>query len=360
MKKRVKQAKNGYIDYVNRKKYAKNTAKIIYFKEIFMKKIAFFDAKEYDKPSFENCAEKYGFKFKYFETKLSEDTADLARGCDGVCVFVNDDLGAPVIDKLNELKIPVAALRCAGFNNVDLKHAKGRLTVMRVPAYSPYAVAEHAMAMLLTSVRRTHKAYIRTRDFNFSLNRLCGFDLHGKTVGVVGTGKIGRVFIDICKGFGMKILAYDKFPGKEDYYVPLEELIQKSDVISLHCPLTEETHHMINEKTISEMKKGVVIINTSRGGLIDAEALLQGIKERKVGAACLDVYEEEGDVFFRDISGHILEDDTLARLISMPNVLVTSHQAYLTNEALENIAVTTCENLSAYFKDGSAPNEVKA
>ena len=325
-----------------------------------MKKIAFFDAKEYDKPSFEKCAEKYGFKFKYFETKLSEDTADLAKGCDGVCVFVNDDLSAPVIDKLHELKIPGAALRCAGFNNVDLKHAKDKLTVMRVPAYSPYAVAEHAMAMLLTSVRRVHKAYIRTRDFNFSLNRLCGFDLHGKTVGVVGTGKIGKVFIDICKGFGMKILAYDKFPSKEDYYVSLDELIKNSDVISLHCPLTEETHHLINEKTISEMKKGVVIVNTSRGGLIDAEALLQGIKERKVGAACLDVYEEEGDVFFRDISGHILEDDTLARLISMPNVIVTSHQAYLTNEALENIAETTCENLSAYFKDCSAPNEVKA
>ena len=323
-----------------------------------MKKIAFFDAKEYDKPSFESFGEKYGLQFKYFETKLSEDTADLARGCDGVCLFVNDELSASVIDKLAAHGIGVAALRCAGYNNVDVKYAHGRLKLMRVPAYSPYAVAEHAMAMLLTSIRRTHKAYLRTRDFNFSLNRLEGFDLHGKTVGVVGTGKIGRVFIDICKGFGMKVLAYDKFPGKEDYYVPLNELFEKSDVISLHCPLTEETHHMINERTIESMKKGVVIINTSRGGLIDAEALLQGIKERKIGAACLDVYEEESDVFFRDISGHILEDDTLARLISMPNVLVTSHQAYLTKEALENIAETTCENLNAYFTKGETRNEV--
>lgn len=323
-----------------------------------MKKIAFFDAKEYDKPSFESFGEQYGLKFKYFETKLSEDTADLAKGCDAVCLFVNDVLSASVIDKLVAHGIKAAALRCAGYNNVDLEYAKGKLKLMRVPAYSPYAVAEHAMAMLLTSIRRTHKAYLRTRDFNFSLNRLEGFDLHGKTAGIIGTGKIGKVFIDICKGFGMKILAYDKFPGKEDYYVPLNELFEKSDVISLHCPLTEETYHIVNRQTIEKMKKGVVIVNTSRGGLIDAEALLQGIKERKVGAACLDVYEEESDVFFRDVSGHILEDDTLARLISMPNVLVTSHQAYLTKEALENIAETTCKNLDAYFTEGVTPNEV--
>ncbi|MDD6995499.1 MAG: 2-hydroxyacid dehydrogenase [Candidatus Borkfalkiaceae bacterium] len=323
-----------------------------------MKTIAFFDAKEYDKPSFEACGERYGLKFRYFETKLCEDTADLSAGCDGVCLFVNDVLSAPVIDKLTAHGITVAALRCAGYNNVDLQYAKNRLKLMRVPAYSPYAVAEHAMAMLLTSIRRTHKAYIRTRDFNFSLNRLEGFDLHGKTAGIVGTGKIGKVFIDICKGFGMKILAYDKFPGKEDYYVPLNELFEKSDVISLHCPLTEETYHIVNAESIARMKKGAVIINTSRGGLIDAEALLQGIKERKIGAACLDVYEEESDVFFRDVSGHILEDDTLALLISMPNVLVTSHQAYLTKEALENIAETTCKNLDSYFTEGTTPNEV--
>lgn len=323
-----------------------------------MKTIAFFDAKEYDKPSFEACGERYGLKFRYFETKLCEDTADLSAGCDGVCLFVNDVLSAPVIDKLTAHGITVAALRCAGYNNVDLQYAKNRLKLMRVPTYSPYAVAEHAMAMLLTSIRRTHKAYIRTRDFNFSLNRLEGFDLHGKTAGIVGTGKIGKVFIDICKGFGMKILAYDKFPGKEDYYVPLNELFEKSDVISLHCPLTEETYHIVNAESIARMKKGAVIINTSRGGLIDAEALLQGIKERKIGAACLDVYEEESDVFFRDVSGHILEDDTLALLISMPNVLVTSHQAYLTKEALENIAETTCKNLDSYFTEGTTPNEV--
>lgn len=324
-----------------------------------MKKIAFFDAKEYDVESFEKYGEKYRFSFKFFETKLSEDTVKLAKGCDAVCLFVNDDLSAAVIDELQEFGIKAAALRCAGYNNVDCAYAAGRIKIMRVPAYSPYAVAEHAMAMLLTSVRRTHKAYLRTRDFNFSLNRLTGFDLHGKTVGVVGTGKIGKVFIDICKGFGMKILAYDKFPKEEDYYVPLDELFEKSDVISLHCPLTEETYHLIDDRAIAQMKKGVVIVNTSRGGLIDAEALLQGIKERKIGAACLDVYEEEGDVFFRDVSGHILEDDVLARLISMPNVLVTSHQAYLTEEALENIAETTCGNLAAFFKDGTVLNEVK-
>lgn len=325
-----------------------------------MKKIAFFDAKDYDKPSFEKYGKKYGFEFKYFETKLSADTAELARGCDAACVFVNDDLGASVIDKLRSCGVKAVALRCAGYNNADVNYAQGRLKLMRVPAYSPYAVAEHAMAMLLTSVRRTHKAYLRTRDFNFSLSRLTGFDLHGKTAGIVGMGKIGKVFAEICKGFGMKILAYDKFPSaKEDYYVSLDELFKKSDIISLHCPLTEDTYHLIDGDAIAKMKKGVTIVNTSRGGLIDAEALLQGIKDRKIGAACLDVYEEEGDVFFRDISGHILEDDTLARLISMPNVLVTSHQAYLTEEALENIAETTCANLQAFFTDGSVPNEIR-
>ena len=327
-------------------------------------KFAFFDTKPYDKPSFDKFGEQSGISFKYFETKLNEDTVELASGFDGVCVFVNDTVNAAVIDRLAELGVRVVALRCAGFNNVDMKHAFGKIHVLRVPAYSPYAVAEHAMAMLLTSIRRIHKAYIRTRDFNFSLSGMTGFDLHGKTVGVVGTGRIGRVFIDICLGFGMRVLAYDKFEykgladGERVKYVTLDELFKESDIISLHCPLTDETHHIINEESIKKCKKGVVIINTSRGALVDAEALLSAIKSRKVGAACLDVYEEEADFFFEDFSGHIIDDDILARLISMPNVIVTSHQAFLTEEALSNIAETTVNNIVEFFSTGKCPNEL--
>ena len=324
-------------------------------------KIAFFDTKPYDKPSFDKFGKENGIEFKYFETKLNEDTAELANGADGVCVFVNDTVNAKVIDRLCGLGVKAIALRCAGFNNVDMKYAYGKIHVLRVPAYSPYAVAEHAMAMLLTSIRRIHKAYIRTRDFNFSLVNMTGFDLHGKTVGVIGTGRIGRVFIDICKGFGMKVLAYDKFPAKDlqnAEYTTLDEIFRQSDIISLHCPLTEETYHMIDEESLEKCKKGVVIINTSRGALVDAEALLSGIKNKKVGAACLDVYEEESELFFEDYSGHIMQDDTLARLISMPNVIVTSHQAFLTEEALYNIAETTVNNLVDIFKNGSCPNEL--
>ena len=327
-------------------------------------KIAFFDAKPYDKPSFDKYGKDKGIEFKYFETKLNEDTAELAAGYDGVCVFVNDTVNAPVIDKLLKVGIKIVALRCAGFNNVDMKYAHGKVHVLRVPAYSPYAVAEHTMAMLLTSIRRIHKAYIRTRDFNFSLSGMTGFDLHGKTVGVIGTGRIGRVFIDICRGFGMNVLAYDKFeyPGLDNgesiKYVTLGELFANSDIISLHCPLTEETYHIIDGASIEKCKRGVVILNTSRGALVDAEALLSGIKSRKVGAACLDVYEEEADVFFEDFSGHIIDDDVLARLISMPNVIVTSHQAFLTEDALENIAFTTVNNIIGITNDGECPNEV--
>ncbi len=327
-------------------------------------KLAFFDAKQYDKPSFDKYAKENSIKIKYFETKLNEDTANLANGYDAVCVFVNDTVSAEVIDKLCECGVKIIALRCAGFNNVDMKYACDRLHVVHVPAYSPYAVAEHAMALLLTSIRRIHKAYIRSRDFNFSLSGLTGFDLHGKTVGVIGTGRIGRVFIDICKGFGMKVLAYDKFPAKDldngdsVRYVELDELFKNSDIISLHCPLTEETYHIINEKTLNDCKHGVVLINTSRGALVDAEALLSGIKSRHVGAACLDVYEEESNLFFEDNSGHILEDDTLARLISMPNVIVSSHQAFLTSEALENIAETTIQNLVQLKDTGKCEHEL--
>lgn len=327
-------------------------------------KIAFFDAKPYDKPSFEKYGKEYGMKFKYFETKLNEDTAELAHGSDAVCAFVNDTVNAEVIDRLCEMGVKVLALRCAGFNNVDMKHAFGKIHVLRVPAYSPYAVAEHAMAMLLTSIRRIHKAYIRTKDFNFSLNGMTGFDLYGKTVGVIGTGRIGRVFIDICRGFGMKVLAFDKYPaegldnGDTIKYVSLDELFSNSDIISLHCPLTEETDHIIDETSLEKCKTGVVIINTSRGALVDAEALLAAIKSRKVGAACLDVYEEESDLFFEDFSGHIVEDDTLARLISMPNVIVTSHQAFLTEEALSNIAETTVKNIVDFYEKGECANEL--
>ena len=327
-------------------------------------RIAFFDAKPYDRPAFDRYGEANGVQFKYFETKLNADTVELANGSDGVCVFVNDTVDKAVIDRLAAMNVRIVALRCAGFNNVDMKYAFGKVHVLRVPAYSPYAVAEHTIALLLTSIRRIHKAYIRSRDFNFSLNGLTGFDLHGKTVGVIGTGKIGRVFIDICRGFGMKVLAFDKFPAKDldngdtVRYVELDELFEKSDIISLHCPLTDETYHTINAETLEKCKQGVVILNTSRGALVDAEALLQGIKSRKVGAACLDVYEEESDLFFEDNSGHILEDDVLARLISMPNVIVTSHQAFLTNEALENIAETTVNNIIDIFKNGQCANEL--
>ena len=323
-------------------------------------KVAFYDTKPYDRTSFEPLGEANQIRFKFFEDKLTEDTAPLARGCDAVCVFVNDNVNAAVIDLLCDMGIRVLLLRCAGFNNVDLRHASGKLTVLRVPAYSPYAIAEHAMALLLTSIRRIHKAYIRTRDFNFSLTNMVGFDLHGKTVGVVGTGKIGRCFINICRGFGMKVLCYDPFPADDSSlsYVPLDRLFRESDIISFHCPLTPETHHVVNAESLATMKKGVVLINTSRGALIDSEALLAGIKSRKVGAACLDVYEEESDIFFEDNSGHILEDDTLARLISMPNVIVTSHQAFLTEEALANIADTTVRNLLDFADGKPGANEV--
>ena len=324
-------------------------------------KVAFFDTKPYDKPSFEKYGEANGIEYKFLETKLNSDTVQLARGSDAVCVFVNDDVNADVIDKLYDYGVKLIALRSAGYNNVDIKHAFGKIHVVHVPAYSPYSVAEHAMALLLTSIRRIHKAFNRTREFNFSLNGLTGFDLHGKTVGVIGTGKIGRIFIDICKGFGMRVLAYDKFPiDNPDFdYVSLDELFRESDIISLHCPLTSETMHMIDSDAIARMKKGVVIINTSRGALIDAEALLEGIKERQIGAACLDVYEEEADIFFNDLSGHILNDDLLARLISMPNVIVTSHQAFLTEDALNNIAETTVNNILSYFNnDGICDNEL--
>ncbi|MDD7615490.1 MAG: 2-hydroxyacid dehydrogenase [Clostridiaceae bacterium] len=321
--------------------------------------ISFYDTKPYDKKYFNIINEQYGFTINYFETKLSARTAKLAEGSDAVCAFVNDDVSAPTVDALNKLGIKIIAMRCAGYNNVDIRYAQDKIPVVRVPAYSPHAVAEHAMALLLTLNRRIHKAFLRTRDFNFSLNGLTGFDLYGKTVGVVGTGKIGSAFIDICRGFGMKVLAYDVFPNVENVeYTDMDTLLKSSDLISLHCPLTPSTRHIINAKSIDKMKKGVFIVNTSRGALIDSEALLYGLLNEKLGGACLDVYEEESDLFYEDNSATIVKDDILSRLICLPNVIVTSHQGFLTGEALTNIASTTLENVSEFFADGSLDNQI--
>ena len=325
-----------------------------------MKKIAFYDTKPYDKLWMDKLKSEHGLQIKYFESKLNADTVALAKGSDGVVAFVNDTIDAPVIDALHSYGIDILALRSAGFNNVDFQAAFGKVHVVRVPAYSPYAVAEHAMALLLSLNRKIHRAYNRTRDFNFNISGLIGFDLHGKTIGVVGTGKIGRIFIDICRGFGLKVLASDPYPASDMdvAYVSVEQLLRESDVISLHCPLTPETHHLLDKQALALTKPGVYIINTSRGALIDSEALLAAIKEGKVGGAGLDVYEEESDLFFEDFSNTIMQDDVLARLVSMPNVLITSHQAFLTAEALENIARTTLGNLKMYFESGDLPNEI--
>ncbi len=325
-----------------------------------MKTLAFFDTKEYDKTFFDALKEKHGIHIRYFEDKLSAQTVSLADGADAVCAFVNDTVDRAVIERLHQMGIRLVALRCAGYNNIDFKSAYGKVHVVRVPAYSPYAVAEYTMALLLAVNRKVHKSYIRTRDFNFSLNRLVGFDLHGKTVGIIGTGKIGQIFANICKGFGMNIVAYDAYPNDKlgINYVDLETLCAQADIISLHCPLTESTHHMINADTLGKMKDGVYIVNTSRGALIDTEALLDAIRSRKVGGAALDVYEEETEIFFEDFSDSLIGDDTLSLLLSMPNVIVSSHQAFLTKEALENIAEVTFENLDAFFAGDTLKNEI--
>ncbi|WP_207717362.1 2-hydroxyacid dehydrogenase [Anaerosporobacter faecicola] len=323
-----------------------------------MKKIAVFDTKPYDKEWFEKLGDHYTFKF--IESKLNKDTAGLAKGCQGVCAFVNDEICKETIEQLEELGIPLIAMRCAGYSNVDFKAAYGKIHVVRVPVYSPHAVAEHTMALLLAVNRKIHKAYNRTRDFNFSLNGLTGMDLYGKTIGIIGTGKIGQTFIEICKGFGMRILAYDLYPAKNlGYeYVDLDTLFRESDVISLHCPLTEQTKHILSREAFHKMKKGVYIINTSRGTLIETEALLEALNNGTVAGAGLDVYEEEAEYFFEDMSGVIMKDDMLSLLVSKPNVLLTSHQAFLTNEALENIARVTIQNLDEFFEEKALTNEV--
>ena len=324
-----------------------------------MDKIAMFDTKPYDRTWFDQLNTRY--HIKYLEPKLTPDTVSLAHGCRAVIPFVNDTLDRTVIDGLCAEGVEMIALRCAGYNNVDRAAAAGRIPVVRVPGYSPYAVAEFTMGLLLTLNRKLHKACFRTRDFNFSLNGLVGFDLHGKTAGIIGTGKIGQIFIQICRGFGMHVLAYDPFPVPDaDFsYVSLEELLQKSDIVSLHCPLTEQSRHLINRDTIAQMRDGAYLLNTSRGMLVESEALLDALKSGKLAGAGLDVYEEETDFFFEDRSDSIDRDTILSLLVSMPNVVLTSHQAFLTTEALHNLAKVTLENLDAFFRDGTLQNEVR-
>ncbi len=328
-------------------------------------KIVFFDSKSYDREFFEEANQSYGYKLKFHEGFLNKETAEDVKGYDVVCCFVNAVVDRDVIDIFFSLGVKLLALRCAGYNNVDLKAADKKIAVVRVPQYSRYAVAEHATALMLALNRKIHRAYQRTRDGDFSLNGLMGFDMNGKTLGVAGTGRIGKQLIVIARGFGMEILAYDLYPDKEFAkkhgvnYVTLEELFHGADIISLHCPLTLQSYQMINQRSISLMKEGVIIINTGRGQLIDTEDLIEGLKSQKIGAAGLDVYEEEDLYFFEDFSGLVISDDILARLMTFPNVLITAHQAFFTKEALTNIANTTLENIYQYFEMGNLQNSVE-
>ena len=320
--------------------------------------IAFFDTKPYDRQFFDIANQKHNFIIHYFESRLNPDSAALAKGFDAVCAFVNDDVSTEVVNKLAELGIKLIVMRCAGFNNVDLNAANAHgITVARVPAYSPHAVAEYTLGLILALNRHLPKAYNRVRDGNFTINGLLGFDLYGKTIGVVGTGKIGKTFIELLQGFGMNVLAYDPYEDQDlkdrklCTYVPLTEIFAKSDIISLHCPLSPENMHMINHSTIAQMKKGVMLVNTSRGKLIDTSALIDALKARKLSGAALDVYEEEAGYFFEDNSAGGIADDILARLLTFPNVMVTSHQAFFTVEALTNISDITLQNVKD-FEDG--------
>lgn len=329
-------------------------------------KVAVFDAKPYDKAVFDKINETYGFELKYYKEHLDFNNVILATGADAVCIFVNAVVDKRVIDKLVELGVKLIALRCAGFNNVDVNYAKGKIRVVRVPEYSPHAIAEHTLALMLSLNRKIHKAFNRTRDWNFSLNGFQGFDMYGKTVGVVGTGKIGRTMIGILKGLGTDVVAYDVYPNEQAAkelgftYVTLDELYAQSDIITLHCPLTKETEYLICDKSIEKMKDGVMIINTGRGKLINTRHLIDGLVSLKVGYAGLDVYEEEGNYFYEDKSDEVMSDDVLARLLSFSNVIVTSHQAFFTNEAMSNIATTTLGNIQSFFKGEMLVNEVVA
>lgn len=318
-------------------------------------KIAFFSTKPYDKIWFEPMGKEYGFEIHFYEVPFCEETIYLATGYDAICIFVNDYITAEMIDKLYEMKVKAILLRSAGFNHVDIKAAEEKILVLRVPNYSPEAVAEFAMGMILTVNRHLHKAYNRTRDFNMSLNGLMGVDLFHKTAGIIGTGKIGQAMIRICNGFGMQVLAYDPFPNSklEVDYVELEELFEKSDFISLHCPLTSGTKYIINADSIRLMKEGVYLVNTSRGSLIDTDALIDGLVEGKFGGVGLDVYEEEEGIFYEDKSNEIIQDENLARLMTFPNVLITSHMGFFTKEAMQAIAKETLEN--AYALENGLP-----
>ncbi len=325
-------------------------------------KIAFFSTQSYDRAYFE----KYSLHHtvSYFTERLRTSTVNLAQGHDVVCAFVNDHLHERILGMLSEMGIRLIAMRCAGYNNVDLVAAKSLgLQVARVPAYSPYAVAEHAVALMMTLNRKTHKAYNRVREGNFSLDKLTGFDVYGKTAGIVSTGKIGQCLARIMLGFGCKVLAYDLYKSPEMeaagvVYVTLEELLAQSDIVSLHCPLTEDTKHLINEKTLAGMKRGAMLINTSRGGLIDTHAAIVALKTGQLGYLGIDVYEQEGKLFFKDLSEDIIQDDVILRLMSFPNVLITAHQGFLTEEALTQIALVTIQNISDFEKGKPLTNEV--
>ena len=318
---------------------------------MFMK-LAFFDTKSYDIPGFDRYGIPAGVEIKYYEAKLNRDTVSLANGFDAVCVFVNDTLTAEVVEQLYNMGVKAIVLRCAGFNNVDIKACQGKLRVFRVPAYSPSAVAEHAMALALTTNRRIHRAYGKVRNNDFSLSGLLGRNFFNGVAGVVGTGKIGAAFANICRGFGMRVLAYDKYenPALKDFvtYVSLDELLEKSDLISLHCPLFPETYHMINKDSIAKMKDTVTLVNTSRGGLINTEDLIDALRAKKFAAVGLDVYENEDELVFEDYSSDIIANETVPRLLAFPNVMITSHQAFFTREALQAIAITTLENAYAF------------
>lgn len=327
--------------------------------------VAVFSTKPYDREFLQAANEGHGHNLTFFEPHLTESTAPLADGFACVCAFVNDDLNATVLQRLADGGTTLVALRSAGFNNVDLNvAAQHNIHITRVPAYSPHAVAEHTVGLMLALNRRLHRAYNRVRESNFELDGLMGFDMHGKTVGVVGTGKIGAVVVKILKqGFGCEVLANDPYPNTEVEamgvpYLELEDLLRQSDIITLHAPLTPETHHLVNPDTLQLMKPGVMLVNTSRGALLDTPAVIEALKSGKVGNLALDVYEEEGDLFFEDLSGRVLQDDVMARLLTFPNVLLTGHQAFFTENALSNIAQTTIENITAYEKTGTTPNAV--
>ncbi len=328
-------------------------------------KVAVFGTKTYDRTFLEATNQKYGHELQFLTPNLDSQTVALAKGFPAICVFVNDLLDRSILETLAQSGTSLVALRCAGYNNVDLNAADELgITVVRVPAYSPYAVAEHAIALILTLNRKIHRAYYRVREGNFSLNGLLGFDLHGRTVGIIGTGQIGIIVGHILHGFGCKIVAYDLYPNSEfgkkyAEYVSLEELYYQSDLISLHCPLTPETYHLIDETAIAQMKPGVMLVNTSRGGLIDTQAAIQGLKSKQIGHLALDVYEEEGDIFFEDLSGEIIQDDIFERLLTFPNVIITGHQAFFTEEALSNIAETTLANIRDIEQGKVCTNQIK-